>query len=130
MTQNDKAFTCFLQKQSSRGVLVKDVLKICTSVALQLYWNHTSAWVFPCKFAAYFQNFFLRTPLGGCFCSFKVTVRIFISDRSRLSQMFFKIGVLKNFGNINRKTPVSEPLFNKVADLKGKTSESRASTCS
>ena len=27
-------------------------------VALQLYWNHTSAWVFSCKFAAYFQNTF------------------------------------------------------------------------
>ena len=25
-------------------------------VAKQLYWNHTSAWVFSCKFAAYFQN--------------------------------------------------------------------------
>ena len=25
---------------------------------LQLYWNHTSAWVFSCKFAAYFQNTF------------------------------------------------------------------------
>ena len=24
----------------------------------QLYWNHTSAWVFSCKFAAYFQNTF------------------------------------------------------------------------
>ena len=27
-------------------------------VALQLYWNHTSALVFSCKFAAYFQNTF------------------------------------------------------------------------
>ena len=48
--------------------LGKDVLKICSKftgehlrrsvinkVALKLYWNHTSAWVF-CKFAAYFQN--------------------------------------------------------------------------
>ena len=26
--------------------------------ALQLYWNYTSAWVFSCKFAAYFQNTF------------------------------------------------------------------------
>ena len=26
--------------------------------AKQLYWNHTSAWVFSCKFAAYFQNTF------------------------------------------------------------------------
>ena len=25
-------------------------------VALQLYLNRTSAWVFSCKFAAYFQN--------------------------------------------------------------------------
>ena len=30
-----------------------------TKVANQLYsWNHLSAWVFPCKFAAYFQNNF------------------------------------------------------------------------
>ena len=27
-------------------------------VVLQLYWNHTSAWVFSCKFAAYLQNIF------------------------------------------------------------------------
>ena len=27
-------------------------------VALQLYWNHTSACVFSCKFAAYFQKTF------------------------------------------------------------------------
>ena len=27
-------------------------------VAKQVYWNDTSAWVFCCKFAAYFQNTF------------------------------------------------------------------------
>ena len=27
-------------------------------VAKHLYWNHTSTWVFSCKFAAYFQNTF------------------------------------------------------------------------
>ena len=27
-------------------------------VVLELYWNCTSAWVFSCKFAAYFQNTF------------------------------------------------------------------------
>ena len=26
---------------------------------LQFYWNHTSAWVFSCNFAVYFQNVFL-----------------------------------------------------------------------
>ena len=32
--------------------------------------------------------------------------------RSSRSQMFFKIGVLKKFRNIHRKTPVLESLFN------------------
>ena len=40
-------------------------------VALKFYWNRTSAWVFSCKFAAYFQNnLFLRTPLGDYFCRY------------------------------------------------------------
>ena len=29
----------------------------------QLYWNRTSAWVFSCKFAAYFQNTFFKEHL-------------------------------------------------------------------
>ena len=33
--------------------------------ALQLYWNYTSAWVFSCKFAAYFQNTFYKNTSGG-----------------------------------------------------------------
>ena len=32
---------------------------------MQLYWNHTSAWVFSCKLAAYFQNTFLKNAYGG-----------------------------------------------------------------
>ena len=52
--------------------LRKSVLKICNKftgehpgrsvisikLLLQLYWNHTSAWMFFCKFATYFQNTF------------------------------------------------------------------------
>ena len=37
-------------------------------VVKQLYWNHTSAWVFSCKFAAYFQNTF-----GGLLLKFELT---------------------------------------------------------
>ena len=61
---------CNFQKQPSRGVLRR---KCCENVqqiyrrtlipkcdfnkvAQQLYWNHTSVWVFFCKFVAYFQN--------------------------------------------------------------------------
>ena len=60
------------EKQQSRGVLrkkcSKNMQQIHSStpmpkcdlnkVAEQLYWNRTSAWVFSCKFAAYFQNNF------------------------------------------------------------------------
>ena len=39
-------------------------------VAKQLNWNHTLAWVFSCKSCCIFSEYlFLRTPLGGCFCS-------------------------------------------------------------
>ena len=34
------------------------------NVALQLYWNHTSAWMFSCEFAAYLQNTFPRNTSG------------------------------------------------------------------
>ena len=58
------------EKQSSRGVLMKGFSEnmqqiyrrtpipkcVFNKVALQIYWNHTSAWVFSCKFLAYFQN--------------------------------------------------------------------------
>ena len=37
--------------------------------------------------------------------------------RSSRSQMYFKIGALKRFHNIHRKTPVLESLFNNVAGL-------------
>ena len=61
-----------LQKQRFRGVLRKRCsenmrqiyrrtpMPNCNfnKVALQLYWNHTSVWVFSSKFAAYFQNSF------------------------------------------------------------------------
>ena len=57
-----------LQKQPPRGVPRKKcseniqqiyrktpMLKCNFNKALELYWNHTSAWVFSCKFPAYFQ---------------------------------------------------------------------------
>ena len=35
-----------------------DKAKSVFKVAKQLYWNHTSEWVFSCKFAACFQSTF------------------------------------------------------------------------
>ena len=66
-----------VQKQPFRGVLLKRCsenmqqiyrrtpMPKCNfnKVALQLYWNRTSVWVFSCKFAAYFQNTFFQEQL-------------------------------------------------------------------
>ena len=37
-------------------------------IALHLYWNRTSAWVFSCKFAPYFQNTFSQEHLKVAAC--------------------------------------------------------------
>ena len=47
--------------------LEKGILKIYskfTGEQIALYSNRTSAWVFSCKFAAYFQNTFLKNTSG------------------------------------------------------------------
>ena len=67
-----------IQNQPPRGFLRKrcfeNMQQICrrtpmlkcdfNKVALQLYWNHTSARVFSYKFAAYFQNTFYKNTSG------------------------------------------------------------------
>ena len=52
--------------------------KVLWNYALQLYWNHTSGWVFSCKFAANFQNIFLQRHLW--WTASKVSLRRFILD--------------------------------------------------
>ena len=42
-------------------------------VAKQLYWNHTSAWVFSSKFAAYFQNTFPEKHLWMASSEYKIS---------------------------------------------------------
>ena len=76
---SSKSVTARLQKQRNRGVLRKKYSENLqktpmpkfdfNKVAKQLYWNHTSAWVFSCKFSAYLRTPVLRTPLMDCFWS-------------------------------------------------------------
>ena len=49
-------------------------------VAKQLYWNHTSAWVFSCNFAAYFQNSFFKEHLW-------VAASVFLRTMMKLSKI-------------------------------------------
>ena len=72
------------RKQSSRGVLKKrcseNVQQIyrrtpmpkCdfNKVPKQFYWNHTSVWVFSCKFAAYFRTPFHKNNSGWLLLGF------------------------------------------------------------
>ena len=70
-------YICKEQKQPSRDVLRKRCsenmqqiywitpIANCdlNKVAKQLYWDHTSAWVFSCKFTSYFQSTFFTEHL-------------------------------------------------------------------
>ena len=51
-----------------------------SKAALQLYWNNISAWVFSCKFAAYFQSTFSehlwRPATENCLGSIKSKVEV------------------------------------------------------
>ena len=51
---------CFLEKVLWKyaAIHMGTTMPKCdfNKVTVQLYWNHTSAWVLSCKFAAYFQN--------------------------------------------------------------------------
>ena len=62
-------------------------------VAMQLYWNHTSAWVLSCKFAAFFQNTFsqveLRVAASGELSSLTFLVTAKLSNYvKRLTQIY------------------------------------------
>ena len=100
-----------LQKQPSRDVFRKRCSKNMqqiyrrtsmpkcdfNKVALQFYWNHTSAWVFSCKFAAYFQNNFFRTPFrkntsGGLFL---ILPNLVIQLKKRLRHRCFPVNIGK-----------------------------------
>ena len=65
--------SCKSSEAAHRGVLIKRCFENMqqsyrwttsmpncdfNKVSKQLYWNHTSTWVFFCKFVAYFQNTF------------------------------------------------------------------------
>ena len=85
--------------------------------ALTLYWNHTSARVFSCKFAACFaEHLFLTTSLGGCFWLFKLVFMIYCFIRLPIMQYRLSIvrsshqrcsvrkGALRNFAKFTGKT--------------------------
>ena len=54
-----------------------------SKVALQLYWNRTSTWVFSCKFAPYFQNTFSQEHLW-------VVASVHIKSLSKDSLNFYR----------------------------------------
>ena len=65
-------FNDFSQKQPSRGVHRKRCYRkyVANLQTPMSKCEHTSTWVFSCKFAAYFLGqLLLRTPMEGCFCS-------------------------------------------------------------
>ena len=60
--------------------------------AKQIYWSHTLAWVFSCRFAAYFQYTFS----GSCFC-------LYDKGRSSRPEVLFKNFVIRKFAKFRGK---------------------------
>ena len=76
-------------------------------VAFELYWNHTSAWVLSCKFAAYFQDIFLQKHLWRVafvnMVLFKVRLRMF--TKLPMSALFYVYNMLRKIENASQNTP-------------------------
>ena len=63
----------FLDNRKHAGNLQENIhVEVCfKKIAKKLCWNHTSALVFPCKFAAFFRTFFPYISPGGLLLSLK-----------------------------------------------------------
>ena len=88
-----KMYLKWVQKQPSRGAFKKS----CSEKVEQLYWNRTSAWVFSCKFAAYFQNTFSKE---------QVWTAAFMSKYSEKSSLWKPNNFLKSILKPNSDKPV------------------------
>ena len=96
-------------------------------IEITLYWIHTSAWVFSCEFAVYFQNTFSLEHLwvaasAQCSHSFykntnKCTHALYTNCYIVWNGLFIEAanGDLLKLSQIQRKTAESESLFSKVA---------------
>ena len=114
--ENTSVFKVYkMQKQPSRC----DLGKRCSG--LQLYWNCTSAWVFSCKFPAYFKSTFSSEHLwtavseNGNIGQKWVN---YLNIRSCHQRCPIKKGILKNFAKFTGKHQWQSLFLNKVAGLR------------
>ena len=114
-----------IQKQPSRSVLRKMCSKNKEQIfrrtrmsmrdfnkaALQLYWNHTSAWVFSYKFAAYFQNTFYKNASG------ELLLEIWLGKKPWCSPFLVKFSYkkLQVYFKKNTKKPSTKILEKKIS---------------
>ena len=77
----------------------------CKCVVKQLHWNHTSTWVFSCTFAAYFQNTFSKENLGRA-----ASVILWKPDNLALLYMVPE-NVLRNLLNIDWNIGIAVDVF-------------------
>ena len=91
--------TINFQKQPFRGVLRKRCSENMQQIYRQIYWNRTSAWVFSCKFAAYFRNTFSKEHLRVAASElFKFTPAIeTITAQKMIWSYLLKKSFMKNF---------------------------------
>ena len=107
-------------------------------VVLQLDWNRTSAWVFACKYAAYFQNTFSKNTSGGmlltllfkCLTESKIRFRLWVSFETTVhiscstKYLFWKISQ-----NIQENTYDRDSIYLTTVSLENKSTRLLLSIC-
>ena len=110
---SDEIFSfTFFRSNPPKVFLGKGLLKICkkftgeqpmpfNKLDLRLYWNHTLAWVFSCKFSACFsEHLFIRIPAEGCFCF--LSANDLFQENSWITLLTWSILVILSFDSSKR----------------------------
>ena len=82
-------------------------------VAKHFYWNHTSAWVFSCMFAAYFQTLFPKNTSGGLLL--KCAAKCHLPTKTSLCDNYVRLKrIFDNTGYFNFLSAVLPSIYSIV----------------
>ena len=115
-------FVAFLKKKKKNSVVFS--LKVSLNILYNFFCTkddsplqYTFSWAYLYNFLMILHAWLRLGPEISFFLAIFLFRRLQASDHCRIPEVFYKKAVIKNFAKLCRKTPVLEPLFNKVAGL-------------
>ena len=114
-------FCCTFEKKT---ISVVFALKVSLNILYNFFCTkddsplqYTFSWVYLYNFLMILHAWLRLGPEISFFLAIFLFRRLQASDYCRTPEVFYKKAFIKNFAKLCRKTPVLEPLFNKVAGL-------------